>query len=422
MKFSYTALSAENKQLNGLLEAADLEAAKNELHKMEVSIITIEEISNEEYAKRKEQETAEKAAQGIQTFEFKAVDPTGKEVDGTIDAIDDEAAFKRLIAEYKFDVKTLGTPGQDEVAAATRLKELRGILEGKGEKTAPEKEKAEEETKVDEKQIAEIDKIIKNTKEMIAQGEELFSAARMQEINAELGELERVRTSNNIKHITEVSKQLYKLISEPDAAPKETLETKPEYKSLLGEMSETNIVKSDMNLYEKAIADKKLQSIFGQISGKLSFLKKKEAAAGAEKVSPKEKLKSLFTKKPKLKAEDIIGKKEETTEKQVQKADKKPSMWTNFFVEVDSFFGWLLCFYILYFFLADFALEKQIGIPGEFALKTLQTPLLINITLFLLMSHLIFRVKNLHFQKNILGSLFLFFFGYGIYAFVIVNF
>ncbi len=96
--------------------------------------------------------------------------------------------------------------------------------------------------------------------------------------------------------------------------------------------------------------------------------------------------------------------------------------FTSLFQEADSFIGWLLFFYIAYFFLADFSLEKEFGIPREFVVKTIKTPLLFNIALFLLTAHFLLRLKDRHFRHNILGSLLLFFFGFGLYALTVINF
>ena len=60
MKFSYTALSPTNQKLSGVLEAESLDAAKEELHKMGLSIISVNEISEEEYARKSQEEKSKK--------------------------------------------------------------------------------------------------------------------------------------------------------------------------------------------------------------------------------------------------------------------------------------------------------------------------------------------------------------------------
>ena len=93
-----------------------------------------------------------------------------------------------------------------------------------------------------------------------------------------------------------------------------------------------------------------------------------------------------------------------------------------FFMELDSFIGWLLFFYIAYFFLVSFSIERHIGLPEELVLKTLTTPLIVNISIFLIIAHLALALKIRLFRSNTLGSLFLFFFCFGLYTLLIVNF
>ncbi|MBI5422394.1 hypothetical protein HZA44_04645, partial [Candidatus Peregrinibacteria bacterium] len=143
-----------------------------------------------------------------------------------------------------------------------------------------------------------------------------------------------------------------------------------------------------------------------------------------------EAIKGLFGgKKPVAVTEAVAENLEVEAEKKgvpAKKPAKAPKRkrrdFTGFFVEVDSFVGWLLCFYILYFFMVDFSFEKKIGLSPEFAVKTLKTPLLLNVTLLLLLLHFILRIRNLHCRGNPVASLFLFFFGAGIYILAIVNF
>ena len=107
MKFSYTALTADNKKITGVLDVENEDAAKNELHKMGVAIISVTEISDADYEKLKKEVAEKKVETGIKTFTFIAIDANKQEVEGTIDAIDEYTAYKRLRTEYKFIVNNL---------------------------------------------------------------------------------------------------------------------------------------------------------------------------------------------------------------------------------------------------------------------------------------------------------------------------
>ena len=71
------------------------------------------------------------------------------------------------------------------------------------------------------------------------------------EIKKTLAELERVRTSNNIKHITEVSNNLYSLISHPDKMEGEAAKS-PTYQALINEISDTDLVKKEFDVKYKS--------------------------------------------------------------------------------------------------------------------------------------------------------------------------
>jgi hypothetical protein len=494
MKFSYTALTKDNKKITGVFDVADEDAAKAQLHKMGVAIITLKEISDEEYAAFEKKEKVEKKEKGIITYNFVALDPNSKEVEGTIDALDDFAAFRRLRLEYKFTVKNLFPVGateaqiKEKLAALpqmeTRLEQEEAIAKEEAEE-APvrgEKEGVEEaEERLNKEVIAEIDKVIINTKKAVEEHNDIFSTDLLREIDEKLGELERIRTSNNIKHITEVSNDLYALVSNPDK-----LEGKAEdktYESLMDEMEDSALVRREFELYKKAIEASGIKKIFKKIStqikkltettdeekakagfftklkdkihAKLDSISKKRAKKEAMKMKTKKKkgklgkvaeklsaylkakspvlrrtrkrefikaLKELFGKKEVLKKVALApGKPEEKVVAEVKKVRKKAD-FTSLFTEIDSFLAWLLCFYIIYFFLASFSLEKGIGLKPEFILKTLTSPLLLNITIFLLLMHFTLRIRNLHFRHHFFASLFLMIISLGIYLLLIVNF
>ncbi len=436
MKFSYTALTKDNKKITGVLDAESQEAAQAELHKMGVAIIGVNEISEEEYEKLKKEQKAVKEKKGIRTFNFLGIDPNGKEVEGTIDALNDFSAYKRLRTEYKFEVRELypiEAAGAEKEAAKGLLLSFEARL---GQELAASEGEAKEDEgevggKINKKIIAEVDRVIINTKKTIEQCKALYSNELLNEITNTLSELELIRTSNNIKHITEVSNNLYSLISNPDKGGEKDVENK-KYQSLMGEIKESALVKKEFELYKKAIklsgAKKILKGITkrlkqltetseeeGKKAGLITRIKSK-IHASLEKMTKKKKVKAIAKK---------IEKPKEAGGKEIaapEKESEKKRDFTKIFVEIDSFIGWLLCFYVIYFFLINFSLEKNIGISSEFVFKTLKTPLLLNITIFLLMIHFTLRIKNLHFRQNALAAFFLVTLSLGIYTLLIVNF
>ncbi|MFH1012550.1 MAG: hypothetical protein V1760_02275, partial [Candidatus Peregrinibacteria bacterium] len=328
------------------------------------------------------------------------------------------------------------------------------------------KNELETESAIDEKLIVEIDKIIHTAKKVIAEHADLFSQNRLKEINQLTKTLERVRTSNNIKHIAEVSEQLFHAMDRPDHAENKNVD---EYQKTIGKARESQILNQEMDPYKKAVRFQKIKEFLKGIKKKLASLSRKLSRAKPLKSDAKEpqtaeemtketgplepnaktlwhtlkkyltapdeltkkiskrELKTLWQKwHPfrKAKKTEAIIKPEKTANQGPQEPSERPKKhdFTNFFLEVDSFTGWLLFFYITYFFLVSFAIEKNMGLPSVFVLKTLSSPLLLNITAFLLITHFLLRIKIQAFRQNIIGSLFLFFLGYGLFTLLIFNF
>jgi len=484
MKFSYTALNDQNQKMTGLLEAENLDGAKEELHKMGLSIIIITPISEDEYSRKVTEEASVKQEAGISAFIFNAKDPSGKIIDGTIDAEDTYTAYKRLVTEYHFKVLELYLPGasdSDMATARSRIQDYYRMLRAEGVDidkitTKKVKELDEQGEMIDAEVVKEIDQFIINAKNVLQMHTQYYSNEFLQEIQKTLADLERVRTSNNLRHISEVSNRLYELISNPDQLDEKVAPESQAFRGVIDAMSKSVVVERKMELGIKMKNLEKIQATFNKIlqslrikkdsksataqrNSKISGMsdalkgqsKKPEVGSDGKEVPTlmdviKMYLKFSFTSNPILKK---ARKKEyaviytawksshrkspkSTTSPVSLKADDKQGTaksterrsWDFYelFFEADSFIGWLLFFYIVYFFLVDFSLEKGIGLPRDFVVKTLKSPLILNITIFLVFAHLIFKLKNDYFRKNFSGSLFLLFFGFGVYALVVINF
>ncbi|MBN2087831.1 hypothetical protein JW758_05810 [Candidatus Peregrinibacteria bacterium] len=518
MKFTYTALSNDNQKLTGVLEAEDQNGAQEELHKMGVSIISISEVSDAEYEEIKKRETTDREKSGVITYTFLAVDKSGKEINGTIDARDPYSAFKRLSSEYGFKISELyPSDASDEEKADLKNQlpdfDLRARDEGiniDAKQKGSDDEMLEATEQIDKKIIEEIDHFIINTKKILSDFKDKFSPPFLRQIEATLGELERIRTSNNLKHITEVCNQIYELISNPDqTSDTDSIQKDPSYMQIVDSLQSTGIVRNQFSIHSKAVDLSKVKSVIDKVLKKLKlradektelidtikkedtgirkFLNsvsnkfksknktvKKEKPYEAKKPSllrilfsylsapnpvlrrarkqelirafsewrgkhskikeaePTEVSKEIKSEKTKAevlqpddnKLEEVSEETEEiTVDEETTQEDSTPK-WklSALFSELDSFIGWLLFFYIIYFFLVDFSIEKDIGIPRDFIIKTLKTPLILNITIFLLTAHLLFKLRDSFFRKNVFGSIFLFLFGIGLFSLIIINF
>ncbi len=468
MRFKYTALSPNNQKVEGVLTAETLALAQEEMHKMGFSILSLNEIAESEFAKLKIEKEAKKTAEGIKAFRFSAIDPSGKTVEGTIDAENDAKAFRRLVTEYGFRVKelyTLGAGENERKASGARVKELEQELKASGidpESFAKKKEETDTQSAVNPELLGEIDRLIQNTKKVLGENKSLFSPPRLKAIETTLGDLERIRTSNNIKHIAEVASQLLEVIRHPDlAGATEKAEVSPAFE----EIKKPTRLEDELKKYKQALGLSGVRSLFDRIKKSLGHLGGKSPLPQPEPSDPSPSSPKTPTTSDSLapsfkrivrkfiewqKAPNAVARQARHFElieawAAWRSAKKPPAQqaatlsiapaapkelvpgkpkkdFTLLFQEIDSFSSWLLFFYLGYFFLASFSLEKNVGLPESFVVKTLKSPLLLNVALGLLFTHLLLKIKLKAFRQNALGSLFLFSFGYGVLFLILSNF
>lgn len=436
MKFSYTALSSNNKQLSGHLEAPDTESAKGQLHKMGLSILVIKEITEEEYAVETGNEKKVQEAQGVKTFLFQATDNKGKSVDGSIDALDGYSAYRRLVKEYKFQIITLAPlktkEGDPEIPELKELEERYKTEEGSSPEEVQAASQMDElsraDQSIDQEIVKRVDDVIRQIKKTLQENAGLFSQTCQWQIEKKLDELERIRQSNNIKHINEISEELNDLIRAPDLLNTATEEEQNKFQTLVTEFDESPALGQSSALYKKSVGLSQLRNLGKSITKSLeSFTKEK--GGNLSKKSFLNKIKEQWFNKIKPQKEkgfwwkNILKKKESAAlEQDENKTPPEEGNYNFLWGEIDSFLSWLLSFYLLYFFLAAYSIEKNRGLPRDFVFQTIKTPLIINIAIFLFMSHFLFFIRNHYLENHKWSSLFLFGFGYGIYFLSIINF
>lgn len=430
MKFSYTALTSDNQKTTGVLDVANMAEAQAELHKMGAVILSLSEITDADYERFKNESTKESKQEGIRTFFFTALNPQQKEIKGTIDADDEFSAYKRLSLEYHFKVSELYPSGVTENQRPfykNQLGEFEQRIAPLRKKEINETENAEQEELLNRQLIDGVDQMIKNVKEGLSLHGALFSAEQLSTIHHKLSELERIRTSNNIHHVSELSRQLYELIQSPDQVNTKTQYT--DYQHFVHQIKDNQLIARESDLYSRAVELTGAKNWFKKVSR--YFKNASDSTSGTDTSSKSSFLSSLFSSK-KRKKEFIAntGKETAVSEKKTGMLNETSSLkegvsnrdFTFLFIEIDSFIAWLLAFYIIYFFLVDFAIEKNMGLNHQFVIKTISNPLILNITFLLLISHFMLRIRNLHLAHRPFANLFLFFLTVGIYLLVIINF
>ena len=228
MKFSYVALNNEYNKVTGLITAQDLDTAKQELHKMGLSVLNIEEDLSPDF---------EPLDDSIRNFWFLARDEKGKDVSGTIEATDRKNALRRLMSEYNFEVLSLclNSTSEDERQEAGKkgLRKLEKevceefeitpihytIGDAQGEETEEESE-AQENAAVANKNfleqrkqiLEEVDSVTNKAEEILEKYKDQISTEEFRSIQNNLDTLLRIKMSNNITYIQNLSEELYKSI------------------------------------------------------------------------------------------------------------------------------------------------------------------------------------------------------------------
>lgn len=456
MKFKYTALNQDNKETTGVLEATNVEAAKRELHQMNLSILVINKISDEEYKKEVTQEEEVKQQSGIITYIFKAKDPYQKIIEGTIDAKESYSAFKRLITNYHFKVLALHPKEQDDLPDDVlennfktdrlewdkRLKE-EGINIEQALRTEPVDKDLEGETQVlNKRMIEQIDQFIIQSKGLIKVHAEEFSAAFLEEIKNKLTRLERIRSSNNIDNIKRVSNEVYELLSHPDRFASTSEETQKRYQQSLSAIEKNELIEGQYNENQTPKKTEKTKEGSGTPAAPLKRFKPAMPSTQTTSVTDWRFLTKsfwLYLKAPRGPLKEarheafkkaMEKRKEKVGAEKRSRRERLEKLWEStlqrdyeiFFIELNSFVGWLLAFYLTYLFLAGLSIEKGIGLPERFVFQTIEHPLIVNITLLLLWLHLVVKIKLNLFHKHWIGSSLLFAFSGVVYGMIIVNF
>jgi hypothetical protein len=424
MKFSYIALSPDYQKLTGTISAQSEEEARSKLHAMQLSVVSISELSDVQEAEGSNQLNNDEV---IETFYFQVVDRQGKEVDGTIDSDSRFNAFKRLISEYNFEVKLLcNTSVPEALRAQEGVKDLdkyRQQLDPKRKQETSSDQKtsikvSEKNTKEPEKPkltefevkknatLKEADKVIRRAEILIDQRKNLLEGAEVQSLTDQINELKKMRLSNNLNYIENLAEKLFvelERISKKHDVPMLKLQVIEEEADTPKEESSSSDNKKtkEPSLDLLQLKNKKLSKIIiplvrGYWSAKFakSSLKKAE---GQEKydhyLAELKKWREIQKQKREIERTKLLDQGLLTEQNQVDQI----------YLEIRSFIGWLLGLYITYFFAAYYLRFKGANwapqVIVDFVEKTLSTPLLMIIAVLLFFIFLAISLK-IYFAKN----------------------
>lgn len=204
-KFSFQVVTREGKSMKGYITAETIEVARAKLSASGMSILDL--AVAQEGSQRKE---------GIHLFEFQGITPDHQSVKGTVEALDDYAAYKKLCTEYQLDLNYLlpadlspeekvakQQSGIDPVLKNRLDEENKNVKDNVGVKVnVNETEQILDAQKKEMEYIQDkVGLIIKDVKSLLDSGGEYLKTDKKREIEERLDLLARLRNSNSIGHL-----------------------------------------------------------------------------------------------------------------------------------------------------------------------------------------------------------------------------
>ncbi len=473
MQFLYVALNSKYQKVTGTIDVQDAKSAKEELHKMGLSVL---EVSEEEQDQNIQTEDAEeiskkeKTANTAKSFWFLVLDENGKKTTGTIDAENRGTAYRRLVSEYRFQVlsvcnATLPEENREE-EGKKGLSELQKQIEQELgiEFAKPESTEEANTVVVDanfEQQrkaiLEEMEIVTKKGEEILEKHKKHMSGEQFRNIKNNVDTLMRLRLSNNISYMQQLAEELLTSIQQVIAQNQSPAVADTGYDTTASPRHKKHTGEDDLEekfqeimqgaTHKKSAKNTMTLGQLKSISGHLSKIAKKssnnlfpeaktspELQSGMHYAFTRAKLitDALLT----LRSEDRKQKWAHIREisKKRQEEQENSSVIGTFsrfnssrtlhiiLSELRLFLGWLLSFYVLFFFIAGYSFLKGNSFLTPFFQSLFSTPFLFFFTAFLLFAsanisiwHYFLKGRHVLFTLSSLGS-------FVLYVLYVVNF
>jgi hypothetical protein len=401
-KYKYLVINQENKQLQGTIGAPDVQTARQELNELGFSIVSINEIQDEQ--------TTSENAENIITFEFAAIDKNQKRVVGTIQAADRYSAFKRLVFEYAFEVEYIVDNAlSEDQKQKERQKSIYDLQDKLNEEQALTQVKESNDEK-DMKEFAlkqdvlksQINFVLNKVKELLDLYEKEMKPETKEKIRRAVDKILRIRNSTNLDYVRKSAEDLLTFLQQEELFMNEQSRMKERMQMVVEAHSMMMQLKRSKSKTSNSIGDQLRQWRQDHIvnnsapSGVEQFINllispfigaqpesdeivniKRDIATTNQQIfqyvqmyfqAPSPEFKSetktgllrLISERKKLKA-----KLRETIHSQHQKvlSSGEKTSFEKFLQELISFSGWLLCFYLVYYFVSIYITTKELGLP-----------------------------------------------------------
>ncbi len=418
-KFSYTVINKQNQELNGTINAPNIKNARNELNQLGLSVISIEEVYEENTTTPAEE-----------SFEFEAFDTTGRKILGRIKESNKDSAYQRLRTEYNFDVIAIYpselSPSEKEQAKQDGVKDLAenfqptspNPLDSEGiPDSLEEKRKALE---------GKVETVIKKTNEFLEKFSDEIKPNEKKEIIEKMDKIKLIKSSTNLQHIQELCEELLTEIQKKDIflhkeqMIQEKTSVAIEAKKMISDLHKKPATKSSSqtpnSLENNALTDT-VSNLFHKI-----FAENPEAASIKEKIraktvniieyaklyfqanTPEEKeelksrMKALYQERKEFKKQlqEIRNKNHASFSQKLAEGELK-----NIDSQLKSFTGWILFFYLVYYFTGTYITSKQIlftNPPTELAIQ--DTSIFKYLLSIIFLIHVFLGIKIYYAAKN----------------------
>ncbi len=441
-KYKYLVINQENIQLEGTIGAQDEQSARQELNQLGFSVLSMSEIHQEENVVSESQ---------LPVFEFAATDKNGRHVVGTIQSADRYSAYKRLISEYAFQVEYVIDDNLDEATKQARRLEGAFDLQDMYAEENMLLQKQETGEEKDLKEFAQKQEILKSqinfvmnkVKEMLDLYEKDMKPETKAKIRHYIDKLLRIRTSTNLDYIRKTAEDLLNFLQQEELFLNEQAHVNDRTRMLIEAKSMTMELKRNKtnnagityamrkwrqdHIYKNpspSTTEKILNGVLSIFIGKtveneeITEIRRQIATNNdqiwqylrlyMESKSPefksitKEGLKKMLARRKKLKAELKTAKKSALT---AAGGSAEDSTMRKFAVELHEFSGWILVFYLIYYFVSIYLSSKNFGltdIPDYFYVYKSSFLKYFLAIIFLLHSSL--SVKMVFFKNNEVAS------------------
>ncbi|MFA6528740.1 MAG: hypothetical protein WCT46_04325 [Candidatus Gracilibacteria bacterium] len=421
-QYKYIAITQDNQKMTGSLNAQNEDDARKELNTLGLAILNITATDSPQTTPTSIKETPQTQPQPpevprkieeipIKTtqkdlskadgkilikFEFEARDKTGKKIVGTIPAADKFSAFKRLVTEYQFDISYISRTDATQEEKNHDRTEGTELLKAQTKDLQKAKEELSQETNknkdFEEKQkilLAKVDYVLNKIKDVLQKFDQEIKPENKKIIQGYIDKLLRIKNSTNLEYIEHTTEELLEKIQSQELfLHKETLQK--EKASIM--------LQSQELMASLHSSDKQTPTFLEDIRNKLPKLKIKPLQKLIENVINRfhtdpeiASLKSLIKNTNKqaityakiwLKTKDKEAKKQisesikgilnERKELKTRLANlrhqkKTKAITQEVKIEKDTlveesanFLGWLLGFYLIYYFATYYLAQKKL--------------------------------------------------------------